>query len=386
VLFLSHLYPSAVFPGAGPFVRDEVIALSGRNRVAVVSPLRVGLATRRAIRRAGPLPYAAVEDGISILRPRIPGVPLGGPALESRLWAARLGPILERAYAEIDGELLHAHFALPDGYAAAQLARRRRLPFVLTVWGSDLLRYGTRASLRPLVRRTLAQARGVIAVSDELAERAAALGAGAETIRVIPGGVAYPTPLARSDARAQLGLAADLLCIVWVGGLVPVKQPLQALEAFRLLLSRLDREALLVLVGDGPLREELRRAVQRSKLELQVRLTGQLPRELVWSWQCAADVLVNSSRSEGTPVALLEALGAGTPVVGYAVGGIGAALEAVDGGRLAAARTPEALAEAIAEELATPRDRAHLALEARRRFGVATTASAIERLYDAALA
>jgi glycosyltransferase involved in cell wall biosynthesis len=138
---------------------------------------------------------------------------------------------------------------------------------------------------------------------------------------------------------------------------------------------------VLVMIGDGPLRHELAETVRRRGLEPTVRLLGLCPRERVWEWQCAADVLVNSSRSEGTPLAPLEALGAGTPVVAYDVGGIAASLAAVSGGRVAAERTSRALAEAVAAELAAPRDRARLAREARAQFDIARTCDAIEQVY-----
>jgi len=387
VLVLSNLYPSAAFPGAGPFVRDQVRELARQNTLAVVAPLRIAPLNVHTARRVLAVPRFTTEDGIPVTRPRFPGIPVGGYTIEPRLWASRLGPVLRRIYDELPGELVHAHFALPDGYAAARFAAADRVPLVVTLWGSDVLQLGRSERLRRFLTRTFAEARAIVAVSSELAERAEALGAQAQRLRVIPGGVPYRPALRREEARGGLGLDSTAVCVLWVGGLVPVKQPLDAIRAFAELRSRAggEEELRLVVIGDGPLRDEARELVRRLGLEATVRLAGRVSRDTVWTWQCAADVLVNSSRSEGTPVAALEALGAGTPVVAYPLPGVRAVVEAVKGGRVAAEPTPDALAAAVRDELALGRDRGRLAHEARAQFDIERTCRALEEVYDSVL-
>ena len=116
-----------------------------------------------------------------------------------------------------------------------------------------------------------------------------------------------------------------------------------------------------------------------------MRLLGYQSREDVWSWQCASDLLINSSWSEGTPVAVLEALGAGMPVAAYPLPGVRAALAAVDGGTTALDSTPQALAAAISGELDEPRDRDVLAEAARKQFDIACTCREIEDVYESVL-
>jgi teichuronic acid biosynthesis glycosyltransferase TuaC len=387
VLVLSNLYPSSAFPGSGPFVRDQVRELARRNTLAVVAPLRIAPLNVQTARRVLAVPRLTTEDGIPVTRPWFPGIAVGGYTIEPRLWALRLRPLLRRIYDELRGELVHAHFALPDGYAAARFATADRVPLVVTLWGSDILQLGRSRRLRRFLTRTFLEARAIVAVSSQLAERAEALGAPAQRLHVIPGGVPYRPALRLEDARARLGLDAAAVCFLWVGGLVPVKQPLEAIRAFAELRSRAggERELLLVVLGEGPLRDEVRDLVRRAGLDGAVRVAGHTSRDTVWTWQCAADVLVNSSRSEGTPLAVLEALGAGTPVVGYPLPGVQAAVEAVNGGRVAAESTPDALAAAILDELALGRDRDQLACESRRHFDIAHGCRALEEVYEAVL-
>jgi len=385
VVVLSNLYPSTAFPGRGPFVRDQVRVLARRNRLAVVSPLKVSPLTLETLRRVRAVPRLSVEEGIPVTRVRFPDFPVAGLTLEPRLWVTRLLPVLRRVYRELGADLVHAHYGFPDGFVASRFAAQDGVPFVVTLWGSDVLQLLGSRRVRGLLRQTFAEARAIIGVSTELAERAEELGARPDRLYVVPGGVPYSHRLDRAGTRAGLGLGDDVRCLLWVGGLVAVKQPLDAIRALTLLRAAGGVEYRLVVIGDGPLRTAAAEMVRRLGLDDAVRLVGHLSRDEVWAWQSAADVLVNSSRSEGTPLAVLESLGAGTPAVGYPLPGVRAALDAVAGGRVAAESTPGALADAIRAELETRRDRDELARAARQRFDIEQVCSAIEDVYAAAL-
>lgn len=384
-LVLSHLFPSSARPGTGPFVADQLEILADEHPITVVAPVRwvppVPLSTWSAERRVPRL--EGWRSAVDVLRPRVPAIPHGGLDLESRLLVRRLRPLVHRLARERDVRLIHAHFALPNGFAAAQLAREIGARLVLTVWGSDVLVFGRDPRLRPLIADALRSADHVIAVSDELAERSTELGA--RDVVTAPGGVPmrFAAGPSHEEAREELGLAADERWILWAGGLVPVKQPRHAVEAF----ARVAREvegARLALIGDGPLRGDVERLVAERGLTGRVRLLGHRSREDVATWQAAADVLCNSSASEGTPLAVLEALVKGTPVAAYDVGGIAAALRATNGGRIVSERTPQALGDAITAELVRPRGRAVVAASARPLL-VDRAIEPVRRLYEQAL-
>jgi teichuronic acid biosynthesis glycosyltransferase TuaC len=384
VLMLSHLYPSAPYPALGPFVRDEVLELAKRHRIHVISPLSVPLRRPALARRAFAARGPSIQDGVPVTRPLILTPPLGGLRIAGPLWARRLARPLRRAYRELPADLVHAHFALPDGLAAARFARGERAPFVLTVRGSDVLISARQAAARRLLVETLAQANAIVAVSDQLANEVQQLGVRPEIVRVIPGGIPYESALDRQSTRRRLRIPHESVCILWVGGFVPVKQPVDAIRALELLDARLPGQTVrLVMIGDGPLRRPVEDLLRRSHLEDAVELTGHIPRRDVWTWMCAADLLVNSSSSEGTPMAVLEALGAGTPVAAYPLAGIHAVVGAVDGGTIAAGGAPQELAAAIGDELAAGRDRVRLAAAARQHFDIVHAAEAIEEVYAA---
>jgi glycosyltransferase involved in cell wall biosynthesis len=137
-------------------------------------------------------------------------------------------------------------------------------------------------------------------------------------LRMIRNGfVAGGAPVPRDAARERLGLAPDGPVLGWVGRFSEEKDPLLAVEAF----ARLGRrDARLCMVGDGPLRDECRAVAASRGVEARVILPGSVADAgpLIGAF----NVLVLSSRTEGTPMVVLEAAAALVPVVSTAVGGV----------------------------------------------------------------
>jgi glycosyltransferase involved in cell wall biosynthesis len=255
---------------------------------------------------------------------------------------------------EID--LVHAHFGVPDGWAAARLVEHLRVPLVVSLWGSDVLVLARRRAVRRMLSHALTRADHVIAPSRPIIDRAIDLGADPRRSSVLMGGVPDDySRMSRADARAALELSPTSPLVVWVGNLVSVKQPLLALESISVVAGR-NREVRLALVGDGPLRSEVRECIRKLRLENVVSVVGALDSMSVARWQTAADVALNTSRSEGLPFALCEALVSGTRVAAVPVGGIPELLAATAGGTLAEDSSPEAVADAIEYELALEPD------------------------------
>ena len=186
-----------------------------------------------------------------------------------------------------------------------------------------------------------------VAVSDEIARELRSCGVPDERIAKIPNGVDcgrfQPATTERRQAlREELGLG-DRQVALYVGRLEPEKGLDLLLEAWAQVRQLLPR-ALLLIVGDGGLRSSLERRAGPS-----VRFVGLADDPL--PYYQAADCFVLSSRSEGLPNALLEALAAGLPVVATAVGGIVDVVGPDAGGLLVAPGDPGALAAALGEAL-----------------------------------
>jgi glycosyltransferase involved in cell wall biosynthesis len=184
----------------------------------------------------------------------------------------------------------------------------------------------------------------------------------------------------RAAARASLALPLDVPVATVVARLDDVKGVDLLLEAWPSVVGQVPTARLLV-VGEGPLRDDLVAQLASHGLQDSVDFLGY--RDDVPHVLHASDLLVLPSRSEGMPLAALEAFGCGLPVVAHAVGGVPELV--VDGlnGRLVPPR-PAALAAALSDVLSDVVQREGLARGARssvENLGVNAYAERMERLY-----
>jgi glycosyltransferase involved in cell wall biosynthesis len=142
-----------------------------------------------------------------------------------------------------------------------------------------------------------------------------------ELLHVIPNGIDMqrftPRAEARARIRAELGIPGDAWVVGTVGRLAPEKDQALLIDAMAPLL---DERRQLVIVGDGGEREALRQRVNQTLRGAYVHLTG--ARDDVESMLAAFDVFALSSKTEGLPLVLLEAMATELPVISSAVGGI----------------------------------------------------------------
>jgi glycosyltransferase involved in cell wall biosynthesis len=194
----------------------------------------------------------------------------------------------------------------------------------------------------------------------------------------LPLGDFHPDASARSKIRAELSIPPDAVVVGTVARLVPEKDhPLLV----RALAPRLGDKTRLVIVGDGPCRAETEAAVA-AEAKPWVTFTG--ARRDVPALLAAFDVFAMSSRTEGLPLVVPEAMAAGLPVVSTAVGGLpGIVPPSV--GRIVphgdAAALGEALGELIADEALRRTLGDAAAKYARTRFSIDRMTDEYEALY-----
>jgi glycosyltransferase involved in cell wall biosynthesis len=175
-----------------------------------------------------------------------------------------------------------------------------------------------------LDRWSLRSARQVVTVSAPFRDELVRHGVAAERIAIVYNAIDPNWGSRVRDAapslRRQLGIAPENKVILIVGRLSREKDHLTLLKAFDQIRKAGRSDAHLVVVGDGPERSRIERQIQELKLGAHVSMAGQQPS--AEPYYGLADVAVLSSRSEGSPNALLEAMAAGVPAVATAVGGI----------------------------------------------------------------
>jgi glycosyltransferase involved in cell wall biosynthesis len=226
----------------------------------------------------------------------------------------------------------------------------------------------------------------VTAVSETVADTAAALGVPRARITVIPNGVDASRFAAPGADRAELGGAPGTPLIGSVGCLAARKDYGTLLEALAL-LGRRGHAFTCALIGDGPDRAALEAQARALGLGSRVTFLGERPD--VARLLPAIDVFVLSSREEGIPNALLEAMAAGRPSVATAVGGTPEVLEDGATGWLVPPASPALLAEALGEALERPAESARRGAAARRavleRMGIGVMVRRHEDFYRGAL-
>ena len=287
-------------------------------------------------------------------------------------------------------DIVHTHTA-KAGALGRLAARLAGVPVIVhTFHGSVFAGYFGSFTSRffQLIERTLALGTDVILavsrrVAEDLEERKIAP---RSKIEVIPLGLELNrfehVSQYRGELRHELGLAADAPLVGCVGRLVLIKDLGTLLEAI-VLLSTACPEAVLLVVGDGDQRPALEREAARLHLGSRVRFLGfRTDLERIYA---DLDLAINCSLNEGTPVALIEAMAAGVPVVATDVGGTPDLLEDGRLGHLVPPRDPEALANAITDALAPggrSADQAELARESvLRRFSLERLLTDLDQLY-----
>lgn len=328
ILVFTTLFPNNVWPNHGVFVKERMSAVAGLGgcEVKVIAPvpyhppMRVGKRWRHS-----QVAREEVIDGIQVYHPRYFMIPKLSMPFHGLMMFLAVLYFVKKLKARFDFDIIDAHYVYPDAFAAVLLGRIVRKPVVVTARGSDINVFAELPLIRRLIRYTLERVDGVIAVSEALKTRIVGLGIPEKKVSVVPNGV-DPTkfyPINKTVAREDLGLPNDRKLLLSVGGLESVKGFDQLIKAMRILVNEFQAtDVLLLIVGDGALRQELLRMISACSLDAYVRLIGAVPHEQLRLWYSAADLFCLASRSEGWPNVVVESLACGTPVVATAVGGI----------------------------------------------------------------
>ena len=154
----------------------------------------------------------------------------------------------------------------------------------------------------------------------------------------------------RERIRMDLGVPATTRLLVFVGRLDRQKDPLLLVDAFQAACVN-EPDLHLVVIGDGALREPAEQRARAGGISERVSFLGVQPPSKIAGLLQASDLFLLTSAYEGMPIAVLEALAAGLPVVSTDVGEIRLVLEDGVNGAISRARAPEAIAEAIVSAL-----------------------------------
>lgn len=392
LLVLSWVFPSAVQPGAGLFIRERMFRVGRLRPIVVVAP-QPWFPGQSLVRRFRPnfrpmAPARETMDGVEIHRPRFFCIPGVLKWTDGFFMALGTLPLARRLVRERHVNLLDVHFGYPEGYAGRLLARWLGLPMVVTFRGKEHRQAASR--LRPLLQSAVREARQVIAVSNPLRKLAIELGAAPERTHVVGNGIDLATfrPLPAAEARRALGLPERAHVLVTVGTLIEHKGFNRVFEVMRALLAQFPDLHYLVVGGPGPAGDDsawLRQLARDLDLADRVHFTGPLRPDQLRVPLSAADVFVLATRYEGWSNVLLEAMACGLPVVTTEVGGNPQVVCRPELGRLVPFGDAEALRAALDEALRHPWDRERIRAYASENAWEARIPALLD-VYDRALA
>ena len=362
LVVLSSLFPSPSEPLAGVFIRERMFRVAKELPITVVSPQPsfpgVGLIRKWQPTYRPDRPAFEAQAGIEIYRPKAWCPPGVGRRWDSLAMARAALPILAKLRAAGRCDLIDAHFAWPDGHAASLLGRALRVPWTITLRGTEP-RHLQEPALRPRICAALNGAARLFSVCQALRSEAEAAGVPARRLTVVPNGVDCTrfVPLPRAAARARLGLEPEARVLCSVGGLVERKGFQRVIGLMPRLLTRFPSLHYLIAGGGGP-EGDRRAALEAQAAQLgvgeRVHFLGPLAPSALAVPLSAADVFVLPSRNEGWANVLLEALACGTPVVASDVGGTREVLGAPGLGLLFPWHDDGALFDRLSEALCAP--------------------------------
>ncbi|HKV49936.1 MAG TPA: glycosyltransferase [Gemmatimonadaceae bacterium] len=281
-------------------------------------------------------------------------------------------------------DVVHSHeftMGVYGGFAANSLS----VPHVITMHGGRY--YAQRWRRRAALGWAAARSRALVGVSDATADDLKrTLPSVADRVRVVPNGIPFAAGH-RAGTRAALGLGDANRLILAVGNLYHVKGHDVLLRAFARIANEAAASAWTVAIaGRGEAEASLRQLAADLGIADRVQLLGL--RSDVPDLLAAADLFTLPSRSEGLPLALIEAMGASLPIVSTEVGGIAEVVRRDVEALLVPPENPAQMASALATLIGDPDRRLALGAAARRRatsaYSVESMGDRYEALYNAA--
>ena len=273
-----------------------------------------------------------------------------------------------------DIDIIHAHFAYPEGFAAMLAKNVVQKPLVLTLHGYDIVtdpsvNYGKRLKKRydTMIRKVLAKADIVFGASKYVCAEALNAGCSQERLVHLPNGVdlkRFTPDIDGSPLRSRF-VVNDRPVIFTLRGHSPKNGIEYLIKAVPSVLRDVPN-AMFIIGGEGPLRSYHEHLAEELGVSRHVLFVGRIPPMELPRYYAACNIFVIPSVIEAFGLVTVEAMACGKPVIGSNVGGIPEVIKEGVNGLLVKPRDPEDLANKIVSLLENPDLTKKMGAEGRR--------------------
>lgn len=382
---------SAPFPQFS-FVLDETLCLSNENVEVHVARYMLNLSKRRELLIGGIQVHSLSLRSAPLLA--IGGLKnLAHTSITSFLCpkviatTAPFSNFIAKIVKKYNLELIHAHFAYPEGFAALLAKNLVRTPLVLTLHGYDILtepsiNYGIRLEKRydEIVRKVFAEADRVFVASKYVHKTALRAGCDPHRLVLLANGVdvkRFNPDLDGSFVKKRLGIIDQpiVFTLRW-------HEPKNGIEYLIKAVPFVMREipnAIFIIGGSGIMRKYHEKLAKKLQVNQHVLFVGHIPAAELPLYYAACDVFVIPSILEAFGLVAVEAMACGKPVVGTNVGGIPDIIINGVNGFLVEPKNPQSIAEKIIILLKNPELRRKMGISARK---IATEKFNIQKRID----
>jgi glycosyltransferase involved in cell wall biosynthesis len=329
ILAISYLFPNCNQPNHGVFVLNRLKAMSKYADVTVINPVANSPLHGKISKFSylKDIPEFDVIDGLEVYHPRFFSIPGYFKSIEVLTYKRAVKKVLDEIGYDFD--LIDLHWTFPDLPCGYWLSNKMNKPFNVTLRGMEAFHLQDSGLRKHIVAHYLKKANKVISLSEEMAKKADELSNTASKTVVIRNGVDTDKFYWKNqqECRNELTLPLDEKIILGVGALIHRKGFDLVIRGLETIITtpELANTKFYILGAQGPegdYRKELNQFIEHHKLQDHVVFVGAVHNSELITWYNAADAFCLSSRGEGSPNVLTEALACGLPAVATNVGSV----------------------------------------------------------------
>ncbi|MEO0281556.1 MAG: glycosyltransferase family 4 protein [candidate division WOR-3 bacterium] len=313
VLLISHLWPESpqrLTPSTGIYVYEQVEELKKLCDVKIFVPVRINPSIKEIFLIFFSKKREKILEKFKIKEQKNDFKLLKYPKVFSKHFDSFLISFILHLKTKDDRfDVIHSHTLFPDGFTGYILSRLKKIPFVVTIHGSDLMFINRRPLDKILVNYYLKKSKKVIVVSEKMR-------------KILKNDFKIENSIViRNGIKEIFEITDQSKNLLFVGRLTYVKDPLILIDIFNEFL-KIRKDFKLKIVGDGPLREQVLKRIDEYKIKDYVDFQGFVERIRMKDIYRKAFLTLITSKSEGFPTILFESFSSGVPVISFDVGGV----------------------------------------------------------------